>query len=97
MPHTMKAIWNGTVLAESSTPLVLDGNCYFPPEAVNRQYVRESRTRTLCFWKGLARYYTLEVDGKRNEDAAWYYPKPSPLARKIAGYVAFWHGVQVVE
>jgi len=93
----MKAMWNGAVVAESNLPIVVEGNCYFPPEAVNRQYVRQSRSRTLCFWKGLASYYTLEVNGKRNEDAAWYYPKPSPLARKITGYVAFWKGVELVE
>ncbi len=93
----MKAIWNGVVVAESDAPIVVEGNYYFPPEAVNRQYVRASRTRTVCFWKGLAHYYTIEVGGKRNEDAAWYYPKPSPLARKIAGYVAFWNGVQLSE
>jgi uncharacterized protein (DUF427 family) len=93
----VKAIWNGAVVAESDVPVVVEGNCYFPPEAVRSDYLRESPTRSLCFWKGLARYYTLEVAGERNEDAAWYYPKPSPLARKIAGYVAFWNGVQVTE
>jgi uncharacterized protein (DUF427 family) len=93
----MKAIWNGAVVAESDVPIVLEGNYYFPPEAVHCEYLRESRTHTLCFWKGVATYYTLEVGGRRNEDAAWYYPQPSPLARKIAGYVAFWHGVQLTE
>jgi len=93
----VKAIWNGAVVAESDAPIVVEGNYYFPPEAVNRQYVRESRTHTLCPWKGVASYYTLEVNGTCNEDAAWYYPTPSPLARKIASYVAFWHGVQLVE
>ena len=93
----MKAIWNGAVVAESNIPIVVEGNYYFPPEAVNRQYVRASHTRSLCFWKGMASYYSLEVDGKRNADAAWYYPRPSPLARKIAGYIAFWKGVELVE
>lgn len=93
----MKAIWNGAVVAESDAPVVIEGNYYFPPDAVRRQYLRESRSRSLCFWKGVARYYTLEVDGRRNEDAAWYYPKPTLAARQIAGYVAFWHGVQFAE
>jgi uncharacterized protein (DUF427 family) len=93
----MKAIWNGAVVAESDAPLVIEGNYYFPPDDVQRQYLRESRSRSLCFWKGVARYYTLEVDGRRNEDAAWYYPKPTPAARQIAGYVAFWNGVQFAE
>lgn len=93
----MKAIWNGAVVADSDAPVVIEGNYYFPPDAVRRQYLRESRSRSLCFWKGVARYYTLEVDGRRNEDAAWYYPEPTPAARQIAGYVAFWHGVQFAE
>lgn len=93
----MRAIWNGAVVAESDTPVVIEGNYYFPPDAVQRQYLRESRRRSLCFWKGVARYYTLEVQGQRNEDAAWYYPEPAPAARQIAGYVAFWHGVQFAE
>jgi uncharacterized protein (DUF427 family) len=93
----MKAIWNGAVVAESDAPVVIEGNYYFPPDAVRREYLRESPRRSLCFWKGVARYYTLEVNGQRNEDAAWYYPQPSPLARPIAGHVAFWHGVQFAE
>lgn len=93
----MKAIWNGVVIAESDSPIEVEGNLYFPPDAVYRQYVRESCKHTLCFWKGVASYGSLEVNGRRNEDAAWYYPKPSPLARKIAGHVAFWNGVQIIE
>jgi uncharacterized protein (DUF427 family) len=93
----VKAVWNGAVLAESDTPIVVEGNYYFPPETVNRDYVRESDAHTRCYWKGVASYYTIEVEGKRNVDAAWYYPKPSPQAQKIAGYIAFWRGVQVVE
>jgi uncharacterized protein (DUF427 family) len=93
----MKAIWNGAVVAESDTPIVVEGNYYFPPEAVHREFLRESRSHTVCCWKGQASYYTLEVDGKRNEDAAWYYPTPTQAAHKIAGYVAFWHGVRVSE
>jgi uncharacterized protein (DUF427 family) len=93
----MKAIWNDTVIAESDAPVVVEGNYYFPPDAVRAEYLRESPRRTLCPWKGVARYYTLEVNGRRNADAAWYYPRPLPAARSIAGHVAFWHGVQFVE
>ncbi|WP_244282945.1 DUF427 domain-containing protein [Streptomyces flavidovirens] len=71
------------------------GNHYFPPESLDWQYVRASKTRSLCFWKGIAHYYSLEVDGRTNPNAAWYYPKPSPLARKIKDHVAFWQGVCV--
>jgi uncharacterized protein (DUF427 family) len=93
----MKAIWNGAVLAESEDGLLVEGNYYFPPDAVQRQYLRESTTQTTCFWKGQASYYTIEVDGKVNQDAAWYYPTPSEAARQIQGYIAFWRGVKVTR
>jgi uncharacterized protein (DUF427 family) len=90
-----KAIWNGKVLAESDRTIVVEGNHYFPPDSVKRQYFKESGTHTQCGWKGTASYYSVEVDGKVNPDAAWYYPTPLPAAQNIAGYVAFWKGVQV--
>ena len=90
-----KAIWNGAVLAESDKTVVVDGNHYFPPESINRGYFRDSENRTVCPWKGVAGYYDLEVDGRINRGAAWYYPDPKPAARNIKGYVAFWRGVQV--
>jgi len=90
-----RAIWNGTVLAESDRCEVVEGNQYFPPEAVHRTYLRDSATHTTCSWKGVASYYDVVVDGKVNRDAAWYYPTPKDAARNIAGYVAFWRGVQV--
>lgn len=93
----MKAVWNGAVIAESDATVVVEGNHYFPPEAVRRDYLLESDTHTTCPWKGLASYYTIVVEGKRNANAAWYYPSPSPAAHKIAGYIAFWKGVRVVE
>ncbi len=92
-----QAVWNGVVLAESDQYQIVEGNIYFPPEAVHFEYLNPSRTHTLCFWKGLASYYNVEVNGKRNPNAAWYYPSPSPLARKIKGYIAFWQGVEVHE
>ena len=90
-----RAIWNGSVLAESNDTVVVEGNHYFPEESLKKEFFRDSSHRSLCPWKGIASYYTVEVDGERNENAAWYYPKPSLLARKIKGRVAFWHGVRV--
>lgn len=90
-----KAIWNGVVLAESDRCEVVEGNQYFPPESLNRQYFKPSKKRTLCFWKGTASYYTLEVNGEVNTDAAWTYSDPKPAANNITDYVAFWKGVKV--
>lgn len=90
-----KAIWNGAVLAESDRTEVVEGNHYFPPEAINKQFFTDSSTHTTCGWKGVASYYSIEVDGQINKDAAWYYPEPKDSAKKIAGYIAFWKGVKV--
>jgi uncharacterized protein (DUF427 family) len=90
-----KAIWNGTVLAESDRCRLIENNYYFPPEAIRREYFEESDTRTVCPWKGTASYYDLVVDGRRNKDAAWYYPEPKTAAENIRGHVAFWRGVEV--
>lgn len=90
-----KAIWNGTVLAESDNTVVVENNHYFPSDSVNKQYFKESDTHTTCPWKGLASYYTIEVDGQTNKDAAWYYPDAKEKAKQIEGYVAFWKGVKV--
>lgn len=90
-----KAIWNGTVLAESDNTVVVESNHYFPSDSVNKQYFKESDTHTTCPWKGLASYYTIEVDGQTNKDAAWYYPDAKEKAKQIEGYVAFWKGVKV--
>ncbi len=91
----MKAIWNDKVLAESDDTIVVEMNHYFPPDSVNKEYVRESSTHTTCPWKGLASYYDVVVDDKVNKDAAWYYPDPKSDAEMIKGYVAFWRGVKV--
>jgi uncharacterized protein (DUF427 family) len=91
----MQAVWNGAVLAESARTVRVEGNDYFPPEALRREFFRDSRARSLCVWKGIARYYDVEVDGVVNRKAAWYYPHPSPLARKIKDHVAFWNRVQI--
>ena len=90
-----RATWNNTVLAESKDTIVVEGNHYFPPDSIDAQRFAVSETRSLCGWKGEARYYHIEVDGKVNHDAAWYYPSPKLEAAKIKDYVAFWKGVQV--
>lgn len=90
-----KAIWNGRVIAESNRCEVVEGNQYFPLEAVKREFLQPSDTHTTCGWKGIASYYHVAVGGQVNKDAAWYYPDPKPAAKKIAGYVAFWRGVKV--
>lgn len=90
-----RAVWNGKVIAESERVELIEGNVYFPPEAVKRQYLRPSATRTQCHWKGEAFYYTLKVAGRSNPDAAWYYPEPKPAAAAIKDHVAFWKGVAV--
>ena len=90
-----KAIWNGAVLAESEDTIVVEGNHYFPPQALKREFFRDSETTTTCPWKGEARYYTIEVDGQTNRDAAWHYPAAKEAARHIEGRVAFWKGVKV--
>jgi uncharacterized protein (DUF427 family) len=91
----MKATWNGAVIADSDDIVTVEGNAYFPVEAVNKSYLRDSGHHTTCPWKGVASYYTLEVGGQQNVNAAWYYPTPKDAAKQIAGRVAFWKGVQV--
>lgn len=90
-----KAVWNGVVLAESDHCQVVEGNQYFPPDAIHADYFQPSNTHTTCPWKGVASYYSLEVNGEVNKDAAWYYPDPKEAAQNIKGYIAFWKGVQV--
>jgi len=91
----MKAVWNGVVLAESDDTKVVEGNQYFPPDSIKKEFFKPSDTHTHCPWKGDASYYTLEVNGAPNADAAWYYPNPKDAAKEIAHYVAFWKGVTV--
>jgi uncharacterized protein (DUF427 family) len=91
----MQAIWNGAVLAESSDTVVVEGNHYFPAEAINREFFQESNTHTTCPWKGQASYYDIAVNGEINKDAAWYYPDPKDAAANIKNRVAFWKGVEV--
>ena len=93
----MQAIWNGEIIAESADTVVVEGNHYFPVESVNMAFMKPSDTHTSCPWKGEASYYSIEVDGKLNIDAAWYYPEPKEAASNIQGRVAFWKGVEVRE
>ena len=90
-----RAIWNGQVLAESDDTVVVEGNHYFPREALNKEFFAPSDHTTYCGWKGEARYYHVFADGQTNHDAAWYYPEPQPAAAAIRDRVAFWKGVQV--
>ncbi|HWS54463.1 MAG TPA: DUF427 domain-containing protein [Pyrinomonadaceae bacterium] len=91
----MKATWKGAVLAESDDTVVVEGNHYFPADAIKREHFRESATRTTCPWKGEASYYDVVVGGETNKDAAWYYPRAKDAAKEIEGRVAFWRGVEV--
>lgn len=90
-----KAIWNGSVIAESNDTVEVEGNLYFPEASVDRKFLQPSATTSVCPWKGTASYYSLKVDGKENPDAAWYYPEPKPAAKQIKGRLAFWRGVSI--
>jgi uncharacterized protein (DUF427 family) len=91
-----KAIWNDIVIAESNATVVVENNHYFPLDSVNADVLRPSTTTSRCPWKGTANYYSIEVAGAVNKDAAWYYADPSAAAAEIKGRVAFWKGVKVV-
>ena len=91
----MQAVWNGTVIAESDDTVVVENNHYFPLDSVRPGVLQPSELTSVCPWKGTASYYTLEVDGQQNPDAAWYYPQPKPAAAEITDRVAFWKGVTV--
>jgi uncharacterized protein (DUF427 family) len=91
----MKAIWNNIVIAESEKTIQVEGNHYFPADTIKKEFFKPSDTHSTCPWKGVASYYTLEVNGETNKDAAWYYPEAKPAAREIQDHVAFWKGVKV--
>lgn len=100
----MKAVWNNQVLAESDKDklIYIEGNWYFPPDSVNKKFFKSSDLHTTCPWKGVASYFDVEVDGKVNDGAAWYYPEPKPgsiekVKKDFSNYIAFWRGVEVVE
>ncbi len=91
------AKWNGAEIARSDDTVIVEGNHYFPRAAVNSEYLKESDTTSHCPWKGNASYYSIEVDGETNKDAAWYYPSPSERAAEIKDHLAFWKGVEVSD
>jgi uncharacterized protein (DUF427 family) len=91
----MRAIWNGTVIAESDDTVVVENNHYFPADSVLDGVLLPSDTHSVCPWKGTASYYSLEVDGQTNPDAVWFYPEPKDAAKNITGRVAFWKGVKI--
>lgn len=91
----VQARWNGELIAESDQTEVVEGNHYFPPGSIREELLEESDHRTTCSWKGQASYYHIEVEGERNENAAWVYPDPKPEAKRIEDHVAFWNGVEV--
>ncbi len=92
----MKAVWNGETIAESDDIVTVEGNAYFPAEALRRDVIRPSDHTSICGWKGTARYYSLSVGGEQNPNAVWYYPEPKEAAANIRGRVAFWKGVKVI-
>ena len=93
----MKAVWNNTVIAESDDTVVVEGNHYFPPDSIKSEYFKPSDTTSVCPWKGTASYYSLDIDGQQNPDAAWYYPETKEAANNIRGRIAFWKGVAVSD
>jgi uncharacterized protein (DUF427 family) len=93
----MKAVWNKEIIAESDETIIVEGNHYFPPKSIKKEYFIENNEQTTCPWKGLAHYYDIDIDGKKNTSAAWYYPKPKQAAENIKNYVAFWKGVEILE
>lgn len=92
-----KAVWNDIVIAESDDFIVIEGNKYFPPESVKKEYLRPSSTTTICPWKGEAHYYDVVIGDQVNKDAVWYYPHPKEAANQIKNYIAFWQGVEVTD
>ncbi len=97
--HMPRATWNGALIAEADAAdvQIVEGNVYFPPAAVDKRFLRDSQTHTVCGWKGTASYYDVVVDESVNKDAAWYYPVTKPEANHVAGFVAFWKGVKIED
>lgn len=92
-----KAMWENVVLAESDKTIEIEGNQYFPPDSIHKEYFQPSDYHTTCGWKGEASYYDVVVNGNKNGNAAWYYPSPMDAAKQIKGYIAFWRGVRVAK
>lgn len=92
-----QAIWNGEVIAQSDNTVNIEGNHYFPDQSLNKSFIEDSQTETNCHWKGIASYYTLNVNGKKNPDAVWFYSNPKDAAKVIKNRVAFWKGVEIKD
>ena len=92
-----KAIWKDAILAQASEFEIVEGNIYFPPDKINKEYFKNSDTHTICPWKGRASYYHIDVNGEINKDAAWFYPETKEKAKQIKDHIAFWRGVEVIE
>jgi len=93
----MQAIWKDVIIAKSDDTIVIEGNHYFPFESVKNEFLKESNTTSVCPWKGKANYYSLDINGEINEDAAWYYAEPKEKAKEIRGRIAFWKGVKIAD
>ena len=93
----MQAIWNDVVIAESDDTVIVEGNHYFPFDSIKQEYFKKTELTTVCGWKGMANYYSVDVNGKTNKDCAWYYEKPNDAAEKIKGKIAFWNGIEIHE
>lgn len=91
------ARWNGTIIAQSDDTVMVEGNHYFPPEDVRREFLEPSKTTSFCPWKGKAQYYSIKVADTTNRDSAWYYSDPKPAAEEIRGRIAFWKGVEILD
>lgn len=92
-----KAIWNEVIIAESDHTEIVEGNHYFPPDSIKREFFQPNQRTSICPWKGIANYYDVQVNGQTNPSAAFFYATPKPAAANIAAYVAFWRGVEIVE
>jgi uncharacterized protein (DUF427 family) len=93
----MKAVWNNSVIAESDATILVEGNHYFPSESIMEKYFQKTSLTSFCGWKGMAKYYSVTVDGKTLENCAWYYEEPNDAAKKIKGMIAFWNGIEVIQ
>lgn len=92
-----KVTFNGTVIVDSDDIEMVEGNAYFPIAALDRSVLVDSDHRTTCPWKGTAGYWTIDVDGERAENAAWYYPEPKAGAEMVADRVAFYASKVTIE
>jgi uncharacterized protein (DUF427 family) len=101
-PHRVRALHNGHVIADSADVLVLKEAsykpvAYFPRQDVQMAFLSRTGLDTYCPYKGHANYFTLMMDGVVAENAAWTYETPYPSMEAIAGRLAFYPNVVVIE